>query len=426
MLIHSMPDPTSAVVAVVRKPLLLTVREVLDPKVAAAAEEEEGRSSSATAPIHMVWWRVQWHNKEGWLQGLDPLSHRVLPCLTDVKSYRLHEAWRGNHVFVSQGRLMLGPDATVFVVSNVMILLPAVVFLLFVGPFLPSLTVSVLVEVVAGLLTAASLFCLWRTALLDPGIIPSQPAHVKAEPPPSVSGDAAATPITTTTTTRDSAASGGSQLYGWRYCETCNIYRPPRAKHCRSCNCCVDRLDHHCVWVGTCVAQRNYRSFVLFVGLTMALSMLVFATCLTVVVRHLLHTEDRVKALGTLAGEFPAAAGLGVFTFLMSWSLASLFSYHCYLIAVGQTTNEAVRRVYRDRVNEHNHGCWRNCLLAWTEPVGKSRLPRSFHRLVRVGEGDKEPQWCEEKDDGRRRLLSRPSGGSSDEEDGRRDGGGLV
>lgn len=34
----------------------------------------------------------------------------------------------------------------------------------------------------------------------------------------------------------------------WTTCSVCRVTRPPRAGHCRTCGCCVQRLDHHCVW----------------------------------------------------------------------------------------------------------------------------------------------------------------------------------
>lgn len=34
----------------------------------------------------------------------------------------------------------------------------------------------------------------------------------------------------------------------WNKCALCNVMRPPRAGHCRTCQRCVYRLDHHCIW----------------------------------------------------------------------------------------------------------------------------------------------------------------------------------
>ncbi|KAL4001063.1 leucine-rich repeat LGI family member 3 [Sarotherodon galilaeus] len=47
------------------------------------------------------------------------------------------------------------------------------------------------------------------------------------------------------------------------WCQACRAVRPPRAGHCRICGVCVLRLDHHCVWINSCVGQANHRSFLL-------------------------------------------------------------------------------------------------------------------------------------------------------------------
>ncbi|KAM7390470.1 hypothetical protein PAMA_008568 [Pampus argenteus] len=47
------------------------------------------------------------------------------------------------------------------------------------------------------------------------------------------------------------------------WCPVCRVMRPPRAGHCRICGVCVLRLDHHCVWINSCVGQANHRSFLL-------------------------------------------------------------------------------------------------------------------------------------------------------------------
>jgi palmitoyltransferase ZDHHC9/14/18 len=71
----------------------------------------------------------------------------------------------------------------------------------------------------------------------------------------------------------------GHVLTKIKYCSTCDIYRPPRAIHCGICNCCIERLDHHCPWLGTCVGKRNYKYFICFIWSTALLVISVLFFC---------------------------------------------------------------------------------------------------------------------------------------------------
>uniref|UniRef100_A0A8C3L3J3 Palmitoyltransferase n=1 Tax=Chrysolophus pictus TaxID=9089 RepID=A0A8C3L3J3_CHRPC len=47
------------------------------------------------------------------------------------------------------------------------------------------------------------------------------------------------------------------------WCAKCQLVRPARAGHCRLCGRCVRRLDHHCVWINSCVGEQNHQAFIL-------------------------------------------------------------------------------------------------------------------------------------------------------------------
>lgn len=44
-------------------------------------------------------------------------------------------------------------------------------------------------------------------------------------------------------------------------CETISI---PRSHHCNVCKKCVERYDHHCPWLNSCIGTRNHGLFLVF------------------------------------------------------------------------------------------------------------------------------------------------------------------
>ncbi|XP_062907053.1 palmitoyltransferase ZDHHC23-B isoform X1 [Mobula hypostoma] len=69
------------------------------------------------------------------------------------------------------------------------------------------------------------------------------------------------------------------------WCTVCKILKPPRSGHCRICASCVQRLDHHCVWINSCVGQGNHRAFILTLFLFLLTSLYGISLTLTTICR---------------------------------------------------------------------------------------------------------------------------------------------
>ncbi|KAM9839187.1 palmitoyltransferase ZDHHC23-B isoform 1-T2 [Aulostomus maculatus] len=77
------------------------------------------------------------------------------------------------------------------------------------------------------------------------------------------------------------------------WCPVCKVVRPPRAGHCRICGVCVLRLDHHCVWINSCVGQDNHRSFLL----TLVLFLLTSLYGISLVLQSVCPRQNLLTAL---------------------------------------------------------------------------------------------------------------------------------
>ena len=49
------------------------------------------------------------------------------------------------------------------------------------------------------------------------------------------------------------------------FCESCLVVQAVPSKHCKLCEGCCQKFDHHCLFINKCVGLKNHRMFMMFV-----------------------------------------------------------------------------------------------------------------------------------------------------------------
>lgn len=145
-------------------------------------------------------------------------------------------------------------------------------------------------------------------------------------------------------------------------CRTCNRPKPARSKHCPICKTCVERQDHHCIWINNCVGLHNYHWFI---ALLISTACLLFYGAYTGlgIMNKILQNAFPPKSsypsvtswsaglswtewLNVCSIAIASNARIGAVSLLacMTFPLAVAFLvYHIYLIWAGTTTNETAK-----------------------------------------------------------------------------------
>jgi palmitoyltransferase ZDHHC9/14/18 len=285
-------------------------------------------------------------------------SHRSTRSLHDPTKPR-YKQYGGRASFFCSGSVMAGEDLSRMFFTMTMLWLTYGVFLGFIVPLLgmleiddavppvldsknrfhPILTLPSLVLLAVGTVT------LLLTTFTDPGIIPRCSTQTLIQSMPLEVKDK------------------------MNYCPTCNIIRPPRAKHCRRSDACVREFDHFCPWTGNAVGVRNYKFFLMFTA-SIFLSTVIVAATTTVVFIHSLHKGDLVLEIVT-----PVVI---LWTVLVGLLVGALCSFHGFLIYKGQTTNEWLRG---ERINANSRwgSCFSNLYRIFSANIPTLLFPMDKH-----------------------------------------------
>lgn len=167
----------------------------------------------------------------------------------------------------------------------------------------------------------------------------------------------------------------------------------------------MERFDHHCPWLGNCIAKRNYSSFYMFT----VLMLLTLLYLLTVIL---------VSVVRIFKGRVPSAHqtnGLGIFVLVLFFLLlvllvpalgfvAGLWGFHTYIIWTNQSTNEYLKEQWKHYgMNPFRRHALLNCWQILSYPAKKSFLSM---RVVDFKEKYLE-QFADRTPRSRRRLHGR-------------------
>ncbi|KVH98617.1 protein S-acyltransferase 8-like [Cynara cardunculus var. scolymus] len=301
---------------------------------------------------------------------------------------RVYEVWKGRNKFFLGGRLIFGPDGKSLVVSASLIIVPVIIFCIFVGRHLVHEFHAGYAIVMAPIVfTIYVLVLLLLTSARDPGIIPRN-THLPDEEfryGTSISHEAAGrqTPRIQFPRTKEVIVNGVSVRV--KYCETCMLFRPPRCSHCSICNNCVERFDHHCPWVGQCIGLRNYRFFFLFVSSSTLLCIYVLSMS-GLYIKILMRDHECTVWEGIQ--ESPSSVVLMAYCFITLWFVGGLTGFHLYLISSNQTTYENFRYRADNWLNVYDRGCAGNFGEVFCSKIKPSRNKfRAPMQEVQLGPG---------------------------------------
>ncbi|EME86488.1 uncharacterized protein MYCFIDRAFT_214265 [Pseudocercospora fijiensis CIRAD86] len=315
-----------------------------------------------------------------------------------------YEYFAGNMLFFVEGRCLNTRAKPLNVATFLLTVIPAALFFAFEAPWIwHNITPAIPIVFAYVFFVALSAFA--HAAFSDPGILPR---NMHPHPPnPEEKDPLAVGPATTEwvmvktfpssrqqphleAMAEDGDAAGATTAMEvpTKYCKSCNIWRPPRTHHCRVCDACIETQDHHCVWLNNCVGRRNYRYFFAYVGFSSLMALMLIAFALTHIAVY--ANQSGISFGKSLTGrtEERVAFAMFIYAVLALPYPGSLFGYHLFLIARGETTREYLNSHKFMQKDRHRPFSQSSILSNWAVVLFRPRPPSYMGFKKSYDDGD--------------------------------------
>ncbi|CEF60429.1 Zinc finger, DHHC-type, palmitoyltransferase domain and Ankyrin repeat and Ankyrin repeat-containing domain-containing protein [Strongyloides ratti] len=123
-----------------------------------------------------------------------------------------------------------------------------------------------------------------------------------------------------------------------KFCTTCLLIRPHRSKHCKFCDKCILRFDHHCPWIGNCVGANNHFHFLIYLLSLIIELLIIIYGCVT----NFLHMKKiYITISDTIINNTWILYVFILSNFILIW-ICIMTYLQLYQIANKLTTNERI------------------------------------------------------------------------------------
>ena len=248
--------------------------------------------------------------------------------------------WKGDNYFSFGGNIIMGPCSfRPTLLSLIAISVPVLLFLGFNSTFITS-RISILIPIIILIIYSITCILLIIAAFCDPGIILRFPLKS------NILEDK-----------KDKRIFQLGYIRKYKYCSSCLIMRPSRSTHCGDCNNCVEKFDHHCPWIGSCVGKRNYKLFYFFLFFLNFLICLIIIFCFYHIIKRIteiLAENDKNKniIIKNIASYSLADVLISVYIIIYEGLtmifVTGLFIYHTKLVLRNTTTKEDIKQFWEN------------------------------------------------------------------------------